>query len=261
MIGVICAGGKGTRLEEATKSINKHLIPLYNKPMIFYSISLLLLAKCERIYLVSSDDSLPSLKKLFRNKKIYKNIIFKAQKNTDGIIGAVKTAIYKEKIDEDIMVILGDNFFFGSQLTNVINSIKNRIITENKSLITGVHSGTPEKFGVIEKTKSKYKIYEKKNKPLSNFVVPGIYFYKKEHLKFLSTIKKSKRKEYEITDYNNILLKKGLVNIEFLSRGVMWMDCGSFDTIRDASEIIRISEKYSGLQIADLDDIYDKFYK
>lgn len=260
MIGIICAGGEGTRLRPLTGGVSKHLLPIYDKPMIYYPISLCLLAGIREIVIIVNEQDKINYARLFTSSEFDEVKIHLAiQEKPNGIVGAIQVGL--EYVDtQDIMVVLGDNVMFGSNLTKKLSLISTNVSEQNISVVFSIPSASPEKFGVVKYNQKNdvIKIVEKPKEYISNDVVPGVYFFKNGHLNYLDSIKSSKRGELEISDYNALLLKKNLLRVEFLGRGVIWLDCGDTDSLLDASNAVQLVQKHSGQMIGDISEILSK---
>ena len=249
MIGIILAGGKGKRLNPITKILNKHLINIYNKPMIFYPISVLLLLGIKKIFIITNEKDVDHFKTILNlGKKVSINYI--VQKNPNGIVDALKTCNpYIKK--EDAVVLLGDNFIYGSFLIKNLKKIFNS--KKSKSQALTFFTNKPENYGILNKKKNK--VIEKPRSLKKGLAVIGIYFLKNKYLKYLYEVKKSKNKEFEISNYLNLLIKKNYIEFNMLSRSINWWDCGSFEDLSDASVFVKNTEKLNGYKIADLNEI------
>ena len=224
------AGGFGTRLYPITKSINKHLLPIYDMPLIYYPFSMLLNSGYKDYIIVTSKEHISSFKKLFDfSKKLNLSLKFSIQKKPEGIAQALKLQLKKIRKGKDVLLLLGDNIFKSQKIINIMN--KNTQTNQGLLFIKKVHD--PERFGVYDKNKNI--IIEKPKHFISNYAVTGIYKYKYDDLSYLSDLKKSKRGEFEITDYNNILLKKNKVKIVKLEQKDYWLDTGTFNGLLEAS--------------------------
>ena len=223
MKGIILAGGSGSRLYPITNYTSKHLIPVYNKPMIYYPLSTLMLAGVKDILIICKSIDLNNFKKLFGNGSYLGiKIRFEIQKKPSGIAEALK--IGKSFIKKsDVYLILGDNIFYGAGLQNYFETIQNN---RDKSYIFGSYVKNPQEFGIVNKLKNRLKIVEKPKKPKSNIAITGLYFYPNNCLKYVSNLKRSKRGELEITDFNEILSKKNQLRLFEFGRGFAWFDCG-----------------------------------
>ena len=252
-IGIILAGGYGTRLRPVTNAISKHLIPIHDKPMIFYPLSILMLMKIKKIFIVVTDNDYEQYEKLLGNGSNYGiSIKYIFQEKPLGIADGLFKC--KEFVNNNrICLILGDNIFYGSNLklnfSNISNSKKNTII--------GYRVSKPENYGVINFNKKGklISIVEKPKNPKSNYVVPGIYFYENNVFDYLKKIKPSKRNELEITDLNNLLIKNKKLNCKIFGRGYAWLDAGTFDDLLETSRMISTIESRQNLKIGCLEEI------
>lgn len=252
--GIIMAGGHGSRLMPLSNIINKHFLPIYNKPMIFYSLSTLIYAGIKEILIICNAGDDISYKILLREiiKKNKIKVYFKIQENKGGGIaeGLIISQDFINQADK-IVFILGDNFFYGRLFPQLL--ISQIYKKDNKSNIFLSEVSNPKDYGVAYfKNKKLDKIIEKPKNPKSNFVVTGLYLYHKNILEFLSQIKLSRRKEFEITSLNNILLKNNLLNFTNIGRGTAWFDLGTYENIYHCSEYIQVLEKRQGLKICQL---------
>jgi glucose-1-phosphate thymidylyltransferase len=252
--GIIMAGGRGTRLEPLTKVINKHLLPIYNKPMIYYSLSTLIYAGIKEILIICNegDENFFSqiLKEIIKKYKV--RIYYQIQKNTGAGIaeGLIISQDFIKEADK-IVFILGDNFFYGRLFPELINDYL--IKKTDKSYIFVSTVTNPKDYGVAYFKQDKLiKIVEKPNNPKSNLAVTGLYIYNKNVLKVLDQIKPSQRNELEITSVNNALLNKNCLNYVNIGRGTAWFDLGSYENIFNCAEFIQILEKRQGLKVCDL---------
>ena len=251
---IIMAGGKGKRLKPLTNITNKHFIPIYNKPMIYYSMSLLIYAGIKEILIMCNKEDIVLYKKILNQveKKNSIKIHYRSQKKIGGGIAEGLT----QNIDfistsKKILLILGDNFFYGRSFPLQVKKTLN--LKSIKSTIFLSEVINPKNYGVAYFHKDKLtKIIEKPNNNKSNMAVTGLYIYNKNIIKFLKKIKPSKRNELEITSVNNTLLNKGLLNYQRIGRGTTWFDLGSFENIYQCSEFVRLIEKRQGLKIADI---------
>ena len=256
MKGILLSGGSGTRLYPLTKIISKQLLPVYDKPMIYYPLSILMLFGIKDILIISTPQDTPNIEKLFQDgSKLGLNISYKVQESPDGIAQAF--LLGEEFIgDDDVCLILGDNIFYmGDQLDSFKKEInKNK---GNKATIFAYHVNDPERFGVIEfdKNLNVLSIEEKPEKPKSNYVSVGLYFYPSDVVKKAKTLKPSARNELEITDLNNLYLKENKLSVVPMKRGNAWLDAGTPDSLMDSSNFIQIIEKRQGLKIACLEEI------
>ena len=248
------AGGKGTRLKPLTNIINKHLVPVYNKPMIFYSISTLIYSGIKEILIICNNgDELffrKSLSDVVKRNRI--KITYAVQTNTGGGIaeGLILAKKFIQKCNK-IIFILGDNFFYGRLFPQLIKSYLNKKNKSSTIFLSKVSN--PKDYGVAYlRNKKLNKIIEKPKKPTSNMAVTGLYIYHQDVLKILNRIKPSKRNELEITAVNNHLLKKKQLNYADIGRGTVWFDLGTFDNIYLCSEYVRLMEQRQGLKISNI---------
>ncbi len=252
-VGIILAGGYGTRLRLVTNSISKHIIPIHDKPMIFYPLSILMLMKIKKIFIVVTEKDFNQYEKLLGDGSNYGvkiNYIF--QNEPLGIAdGLLKCEKYVKK--QRVCLILGDNIFYGSDLKLNFTKISNT----KKNTIIGYRVSKPENYGVInfDKKNKITLIEEKPKKPKSNYVVTGIYFYEKYIFEYLKKLKPSKRNELEITDLNNLLIKKNKLNCKIFGRGYAWLDAGTFDDLIETSRMIATLEARQNLKVACLEEI------
>lgn len=256
MKGIVLAGGSGTRLYPITKGISKQLMPIYDKPMIYYPISVLMLAGIRDILIISTPYDLPSFKRLLGDGSDYGvRFQYAEQPSPDGLAQAF--TIGAEFIGNDsVCLVLGDNIFYGSGFTKQLKqAVKDA--DNGKATIFGYWVSDPERYGVAEfdKNGNCLSIEEKPTKPKSNYAVVGLYFYPNKVVKVASEIKPSARGEYEITSVNQKFLKDGELKIALLGRGFAWLDTGTHDSLSEASTFIEVVEKRQGLKIASLEAI------
>ena len=254
MKGIILAGGTGSRLYPLTKSINKHLFPLFNKPLIYYSISVLFFCKIKDILIIINEKDYNSFYNLLGDgSKFGVKFTYKFQKKPIGIVDAFligESFIKKDKV----CLVLGDNIFYGQGFLSKLNRAKNR---SKGATIFAYPVNNPENFGVIEfnKKNKALKIEEKPKKPKSNFAIPGLYFYDNSVVNYSKKIKLSKRNELEISDLNNIYLNKNSLFVEEYGRGFAWFDSGTYEGMHNAGSFIQMVEKRQNLQIGCLEEI------
>jgi len=249
MIGIILAGGKGTRLYPSTKIINKHLINIYDKPMIYYPVSLLILLGIKKIFIVTNKKDLGNFKTVLKvGKNISINYII--QEKSAGIVDALKICLPSLKF-EDAIVLLGDNFIYGSFLINNLKKIFNTNRLKSQALT--FFTNRPQLYGVLNNKKTK--VIEKPQNYKSGLAVIGVYFFKNKYLKYLNEVKKSKNGEFEISSYLNLLIRNKQIEFNMLSRSINWWDCGSFEDIYDASTFVKNTQKVNGYKIADLKEV------
>lgn len=255
MKGIVLAGGSGTRLYPITKIISKQMLPIYDKPMIYYPLSVLMLAGIRDILIISTREDTPKFEKMLGDGSNYGiNLTYKIQEEPKGLAQAF--TIGEDFIKDDtVCMILGDNIFYGNGLQKKLQSaIKN---AENGiASVFGYHVNDPERFGVVEfdKKGKVISIEEKPEKPKSNYAATGLYFYDNRVIEYAKNLKPSKRGELEITDINRIYLNNEELSVEVLGRGYSWLDTGTFDSLNEASDFVRTVE-LNGQMIACLEEI------
>lgn len=257
MKGIILAGGSGTRLYPITKGVSKQLLPVYNKPMIYYPLSVLMLAGITEILVISTPFDLPMFKNLLGNgHELGINIEFAEQASPDGLAQAF--IIGEEFINgDDVCLVLGDNIFYGGGLSSMLaHAIKN-VQEEGKSTVFGYYVNDPERYGVatFDNEGNVTSIEEKPENPQSNYAVVGLYFYPNSVVDIAKNIKPSDRGELEITTVNQEYLKQGNLKVELMGRGYAWLDTGTHESLLDASEFISTIEKRQGQKVACLEEI------
>jgi glucose-1-phosphate thymidylyltransferase len=256
MKGIILAGGSGTRLYPITKGVSKQLLPVYDKPMIYYPLSVLMLAGIQEILIISTPEDLPNFKKLLGDgQEIGLQLRYAAQPSPDGLAQAF--IIGKEFIGtDDVCLVLGDNIFYGVGFTGMLQNARKNV-AEGKSTVFGYYVNDPERYGVAEfDTKGNViSIEEKPNDPKSNFAVVGLYFYTNDVIQIAKNIVPSDRGELEITSVNQEYLKQQKLKVELLGRGFTWLDTGTHDSLMEAGNFIETIEKRQGLKVACLEEI------
>lgn len=252
MKGIILAGGSGTRLHPITLALSKQLMPVYDKPMIYYPLSTLICAGIRDILIISTPQDLPLFKKLLGNGKKYGcDFRYAVQEQPNGLAEAF--IIGKEFIGIDkVALILGDNIFYGSGLKELLQSNNN----PDGGIIYAYHVKDPERYGVVEfdDNGKVISIEEKPENPKSNYAVPGIYFYDNSVVEIASNIKPSNRGELEITDVNNVYLQQGKLNVSILDKGTAWLDTGTFKSLMRASQFVEVIEERQGLKIGSIEE-------
>ena len=252
MKGIVLAGGSGTRLHPLTLAVSKQLMPVYDKPMIYYPISVLILAGIREILIISTPQDVPLFQKLLGDGKKYGcDFQYAVQEHPNGLAEAFiigENFIGKDKV----ALILGDNIFYGSGLPKLLKANTN----PEGGIIYAYHVNDPERYGVVEFDENNHaiSIEEKPIKPKSNFAVPGIYFYDNEVITIAKNITPSKRGELEITDVNKVYLEKGKLKVTVLDRGTAWLDTGTFESLMQAGQFVQAIEQRQGLKIGSIEE-------
>lgn len=256
MKGIILAGGSGTRLYPLTLVTSKQLLPIYDKPMIYYPLSILMMAGIKDILIISTPQDLPHFKKLLEDGKNFGiNLKYSEQNSPDGLAQAF--IIAEDFIGSDnVAMILGDNIYYGNGLVSIL---KDAVETTNngEATIFGYYVNDPERFGIVEFDEfgKVLSVEEKPDKPKSNYCITGLYFYDNRVVEFAKAVKPSKRGELEITDINRMYLEDGTLSVKLLGRGYAWLDTGTIDSLLDAAEFVQMIEKRQGIKISALEEI------
>ena len=257
MKGIVLAGGSGSRLYPVTKAVSKQLLPIYDKPMVYYPISTLMLAGIRDILLISTPQDLPAFKRLLGDGSDFGiNITYAEQPSPDGLAQAF--IIGKEFIGDDaVCLVLGDNIFHGSNFSNVLKEAVHNVESKDRATVFGYWVDDPERYGVAEFDKDGHciSIEEKPTYPKSNYAVVGLYFYPNRVVRIAQNIQPSSRGEYEITSVNQVFLNRGELLVKTLPRGFAWLDTGTHDSLAEASIYVEVLEKRQGLKIACLEGI------
>jgi glucose-1-phosphate thymidylyltransferase len=253
MKGIILAGGSGTRLHPLTIAISKQLMPVYDKPMIYYPLSVLMMAGIKDILIISTPHDLPLFERLLGDgSRIGCHFQYKVQEEPNGLAQAF--VIGADFIgDDNVALILGDNIFFGTGLADILQNCKD----PDGGIVFAYHVSDPERYGVVEfdAHMKAVSIEEKPLKPKSNFAVPGLYFYDNEVVSISRNLKPSDRGEYEITDVNKYYLEKGRLKVAVMRRGTAWLDTGTFNSLMQAGQFVQVLEERQGLKVGCIEEI------
>ncbi len=257
MKGIILAGGSGTRLYPLTKAVSKQILPLYDKPMIYYPLSVLMLAKIREVLIISTPRDLPVFKELLGDGTLLgMKFEYKVQEKPRGLADAF--IVGKDFIgNDDVAMVLGDNIFYGQSFTSTLTRAAESIKNNKGAVIFGYYVKDPTAYGVVEFNKNGkvLGIEEKPQEPKSNYAVPGLYFYDNSVVQIAENVKPSKRGEIEITAVNNEYLKQGKLNVELLGRGMAWLDTGTYDGLLEASNFIATIQKRQGMYVSCIEEI------
>lgn len=257
MKGIILAGGSGTRLYPLTKAVSKQIMPVYDKPMIYYPLSTLMLAGIKEVLIISTPRDLPVFRELLgTGEQLGMKFAYAVQEQPRGladafIIGAGFIG------DDSVALVLGDNIFYGQSFSRVLRQTADRIEKEKGATIFGYYVRDPREYGVVEfdKDGKALSIEEKPEHPRSNYAVPGLYFYDNDVVEIAANVKPSSRGEIEITSINNEYLRRGALRVETMGRGFAWLDTGNHDSLLDASDFVAAFQKRQGLYISCIEEI------
>lgn len=257
MKGIILAGGEGTRLYPLTQAVSKQLLPVYDKPMIYYPLSVLMLADIRDVLIITTPEDSENFKKLLGDgSRFGMNFTYKTQEKPNGIAEAF--IIGKDFIGSDsVALVLGDNVFYGQSFSQLLKNAKTTVEKNNTSVIFGYLIKEPQAYGVINFDESgrAVEIEEKPENPKSNYAVPGLYFYTNDVIKIAERIRPSERGELEITDINNTYLKNHKLSVELMGRGMTWLDTGTYDGLLEAGNFIATIQKRQGMYVSCIEEI------